>query len=164
MFVHDSWMSIFFKLFNFAALVALIVFIYRRYIYSGVIQGIAEEKQQEEGMQRQVVILDQKGKELTQAAINQEHETRFLLNRALQWQEVFKLEHEKKKHEHKVLCDSARSRKKLQMKTLETEQMRAIVVPESLEKAHGTLVETFADKKRGREYLEALLTTLKQSL
>jgi hypothetical protein len=164
MFAHESWMNIFFKLLNFVALFGLLAFIFRRYLLGGIQQEILQEKQQEEGMATRIVTLEQKGKELAQDAIRQEHDTRFLLDRAQQWQATFVLEQEKRRHEQQVMYDAARAKKQQQLRAMASDKLMETVVPQAIEKARGKLVEQFLDEERGREYLQVLLASMKKSL
>jgi len=164
MFTNESWMNIFFKFLNFGALIALLVFIFRRYILPGVVQEIAQEKQQEIGMRTQVIVLDEKGKELASAAISQEHETRVLLDRAQQWQAVFMLEQEKQKHAQQVLYNAALVRKQQQVQAVESEKLMKLVLPQVVEQTRCKLIEVFDNEARGHEYVHDLLAAIKKSL
>lgn len=164
MFAYEQLINIFFKLLNFGALMALLVFLFRRYILTSVVQEIAVERREEEGKYKQVVNLDKKGKELAIVALSQEHEMRVLLDRAQQWRAVVELEQEKLRHTQQMYYDAAFVQQEKQRQAAETERVMKIVVPQAVQAAQGSLITMFADEKRGRDYLQALLAAMKKSL
>ncbi len=159
-----GWTNFFFKLLNLCALFALFFYIFKQYILDGVRGNIIKEKQAEEAAQTKVLILEQKGKELVHATFTQEQYTRYLLEKADQWRQRSEFEHEKSQHELQLLRAATLTRTEQQAKTIETERLLKIVIPQAVTEARDTLQTMYEDQKKGAAYLQNLIVFMKKSL
>jgi len=125
---------------------------------------VLKEKQTEEGMQTKVLILEQKGKELVHATFTQEQYARYLLDKADQWRQMSELTREKKENEFQLLRTSTVARTQKQAKTIETERLMKLVIPEAIKEAQATLIAKYKDEQQGAAYVQNLLVHMKKSL
>jgi len=154
---------IFFKLLNFAALLALFTFVYRKYIRSTIVQGIQGEKEAESLLNERIITLSQKGHNLNDDISSQEKLCRSLLEKADRWRSVTEREYENRRLKLQEYEKNMRNLVEKRTKVLEQQRINARMVPKVVHYLDKEVDAIFSDKQRVHEYTNILIQGMRKS-
>ncbi len=159
----ESLVTIIFKLLNFAALLGLGFFIFKRYFQNDIIETIENTQLEEINLNTRISELGMRGSELSREIIDQEKLCDYLKDRTDQWNEAFKKDVEYRRQCQKVLDEHMAERTDKQINSILQERMRRAILPEALKQVHSQLVESFESKSQGKEFVQNILDYMKKS-
>ena len=160
----ESVVTILFRLLNFAALVGLFAFIFKKYFKKEIEESIEHDHLEEINQQTRKREIEQRGSELSEEITKQQKLCEHLAARTNQWKVAFEKEVKQKKQEQHVLRNLAKERAEQQAKTIVYERTVQSVLPKALDKARNKLKESFAASEHGREFVKGIIVHMKKSL
>lgn len=159
----ESIITILFRLLNFAALMGLFAFIFKKYMQEGIEKSIEQERLDEIHVNNHIIEVDHRSSQLSQELVDQEKLCRQLLERTNQWRSAFNEDMHKKQREQQVLQLQVLDRAKRQAKTITHERMAQAVLPKAIEEARMHLIETFAHAEKNKAFVLDIVHHIKKS-
>lgn len=156
--------TIIFRLLNFAALIGLFIYIYKKYFQNEIEASIEHDRLAEINLNTRIDEMQQRNAELSKEIITQEKLCEYLNERTSQWKVAFQKNTKQRQTEQQARTKKAVERAKQQVKTIEYERMVQSVLPKALERAHNQLKKSFDQKAHGKAFVQDILSYMKKSL
>ena len=153
-----------FKFLNFAALMGLFVFIFKKYFRSDIEAAIEHEHLVEVNLNTRISEMEHRSSELSEDIIKQKKLCEYLIARTAEWKVAFEKDVEQRRHEQKELQKQAAKRAEQQVQTIAHERMIKSVLPKALEYAHNQLTESFKSPAQGKGFVQDILNHMEKSL
>lgn len=160
----ESFTNILFRLLNFAALMGLFAFIFKKYMYHDIEESIKHDQLEEININTRISEIDHRGSELSEEIIKQEKLCKHLVTRADQWNSAFEKEVKEKQNEQQALHKKIVVRAELQAQTIANERMIHAVLPKAIETARNKLTQSFASETKSNEFVQGIIAHMKKSL
>ncbi len=158
----ETIVSIFFRIINLAALLALSGYIFKKYFLADVHADIISEREREVILEENIRDLEQRGKKLEHDAVAQEQLCQKLLSKAASWHAVFDRDRERRRNEEHLVYTIAEERAQRQARALEREKAFKTIVPHALELAQKRLEKTYSGQERGGAFIEDIVAHMRQ--
>lgn len=159
----ESPVSIIFRLINFAALIGLAVFIFKRYFLADITEKIHLEEVEKDTLRHQIGQLDQQGNILCHEIVEQEELCKKLAQKVSQWHQIFNHELEQARKENMVLRVKSAERAERQKKFIEHEQLMNAVFPQAIEQIQSQLIKEFSAADRNKTFVIDVIDHMKKS-
>lgn len=156
-----SFMTIFFRLFNFALLMAVFYYIFKKYIKHQAEEKINQKESLLKGLKEQGYMLEGKGHNLELRMKFQEDKMQKLKERIQEWNQAVKIEQEKRKEENARLFQAIAQRMHHKNEEIKKTYLKSIIIPQVVNAVRTDLHKEFADQEKGKNYLQELFTHLK---
>ena len=124
--------TIIFRLLNFAALIGLFIYIYKKYFQNEIEASIEHDRLAEINLNTRIDEMQQRNAELSEEIITQEKLCEYLNERTSQWKVAFKKILNKDKLNNKQVTKKAAERAKQQAKTIAYERMVQVSTSKSI--------------------------------
>jgi hypothetical protein len=158
----ESLTTIFFRLLNFAALMWLFVYIFKKYMQKDIEESIEHDRLEEINVNAQISEGGQRSSELSDKIINQEKLCIYLVTRADQWKIAFEKEVQEKHCAQQVLQQQVIERAKLQAQAITQQRVIQTVLPHAVKQAREQLAYSFADDAKSKEFVQAIITHMEK--
>ena len=156
--------SIIFRLLNFAALIGLFIYIYKKYLQNDIEASIEHDRLAEINLNTRIDEMQQRSSELSEEIIKQEKLCTYLNERTAQWKVAFEKDMKERQAEQQAIHKQTVNRAHQQIKTIEYERMAQAILPKALERARNQLKKSFDQKAHGKAFVGDILSHMKKSL
>jgi hypothetical protein len=157
MFINESIVAILFRLINFVALIAVAVFIYRKYIKCDLLCMIAEQKASHEHLYEQQLSFEQQQVALDTLLKEEAVLCKNFRIKIDEWKKAITLEHEMTQKAHAQELVAAQERAATIAANREQEKMRTRVTQEVAANLQRNLSHYFKDTPKNSDYLDAIV-------
>ncbi|MCA9770484.1 hypothetical protein KC460_03900 [Candidatus Dependentiae bacterium] len=164
MLVVSDIVAVFFRLANFAMLIALCVYLFKKYIYQSLRDQIAQKCVFIRGLENKMTALERQKDELHVQIVQQQTKCKKLMQDIAVWQQAVIHEQEKAEKERQASADEQSKRVAVQTAYLEAERLRGVVLPQAIGNAQKQLHILFQESDAGRIFTKDILTQLQQSV
>lgn len=157
------WTTIIFKFLNFAALIALALYIFKKYFLHDIKEKISDKDKYEADLTHEIITLESSGSNLSDQIIKQEKLCQYLIDKTNQWNAVFQqdlktqLEHKNKISQQ--MCD----RTERQSQALSQERVMTHVLPQAVNKALENLKQIYRQSEQNTIFVHAIIEHIKKS-
>jgi hypothetical protein len=159
----ESITTVLFRLLNFAALMGLFAFLFKKYMQKGIEQSIEQERLDEINMNNHIIEVDHCSSDLSIKISNQEKLCRHLIKQADQWKVVFDKELREKKHQQHTMQLQLVDRAKRQAQAIAHERMIQAILPQALAQAQEQLEASFAHESKSKAFVTDIIRHIKKS-
>lgn len=156
--------AIFFRLLNFALLIGVLIYIYKKYIHASLQQAVRQKQIHKEGLQHKENTLQE---EWHQLAVHQQAADAYiaqLKERIAVWQQYIQEQQQRREREHQQQCLKQKERIAVQHSYIQSEQLKRLVVPEAVEQATKELQKQFASPEAQRQFIASITQNLQRTL
>jgi hypothetical protein len=152
----------FFKLLNFAVLIGLGYYLYRKYIKARAEERISEKEALVKGLEEQGYFLEGRFHALQERKNQEIIKTNTLKRKVEDWAVRVSNEQTKKKKEFEQYHVAALQALTIKNSYLENKKKLSIILPQALDNAKKALQKDFAQTGDGQQYVHALVQKLKK--
>jgi len=157
MFADQTAVMIFFRILNFAVLIAVGWYVGKKYIISMVQTKIAERQSRLKNLGQEYVQLKLKQRSLDQYMMEQEKLTQALISKAQRWKLLVDEYHVRRQAEGLQLKKEVERRMTVRTEQAAFMALQHEVVPRALMQAEQELTAYFSQEKHGRLFIDALV-------
>lgn len=157
MFINESIVAILFRLINFAALIAVAIFLYKKYIKCDLLCMIAEKKSSHEHLCEQQLSFEQQQAALDTLLKKEAVLCKNFRTKIDEWKKTITLEHEMAQKMHAQELVAAQERAATIAANREQEKIRAVVTHEVAANLQKNLSRYFKDASKNSDYLNAIV-------
>ncbi len=156
MFAGETWLSFIFRLLNFAFLILLFVYLFKRYGLPIIRRAVEEQKKLLHDLELHKATLGAQEQYLEQAISEQESMTKDLGNKIERWHEAYMLQQQKYYEEQNVIAVKNKKRRELQHHYRTLEYVRGSVMAQALQRATLELRQRY-EGSHGEEFVNDLI-------
>lgn len=160
----ESIITIVFRLLNFAALIGLFVFLYRRYFKHEIEQDIERERLDQINIHETIKQLDIRSQELTGTIIDQENLCKQLIVRTTEWKQAWDKDAIKQYDDKQLLERKTLERAQKQQAMIKERKIAQDVLSQAIEHARQELIAHFAQPKNGQLFIVDILAMMEKSI
>lgn len=160
----ESFITILFRLLNFAALIALFAYIFKKYMRHDIEQAIEHHRLEETNITNQIEENTLHGSKLSEEIRQQENLCQHLIARANQWKLAFGQEQQKKQLEIHAIQQKCLERIQRQARAIERERIIQAVLPKAVEKAQAQLMQSFTQENKNRQFIDDIIAHMKKGI
>ncbi len=161
--LHESWVSIAFRLINFGVLIGLAYYLYKRYFKNRIDDKMTQKEALLKGLEEQGYFLEGKAHDLEIQLKEQEYRGNRLKEKMREWADaVAQLQH-KHQEEQRLYATQAASRVIKKNKLLEQKVLHKEVLPGVLAQAQTELMKQFANDAQSKRYVHDIIQRLSGS-
>ena len=161
--IHDV-SFVFFRMLNFAALVALGVYVFYKYMLNGIQQKIAQQQAMRENKLRQKQLLHEENEKIKQSIQVQAQMGEDLLDKVAQWSVQVEKERVANKKYRDELRIQQEKKHERQREQRELYALKKLVMPGAIEQARKELIHQFAVENKSENYLNSLIAKMDTSI
>ncbi len=161
--IHDV-SFVFFRMLNFAALVALGVYVFYKYMLNGIQQKIAQQQAMRENKLRQKQLLHEENEKIKQSIQVQAQMGEDLLDKVAQWSVQVEKERVANKKYRDELRIQQEKKHERQREQRELYALKKLVMPGAIEQARKELIHQFAVENKSENYLNSLMAIINKSI
>ncbi len=161
--LHESWVSIAFRFINFAVLIGLAYYLYKRYFKNRIDDKMTQKEAVLKGLEEQGYFLEGKAHDLEMQLKEQEYRGSLLKVKMQDWTEaVAQLQH-KHQEEQRLYATQAAARVMKKNRLLEQKVLQKEVLPGVLANAQTELIKKFANDAVSKRYVHDIIQRLSGS-
>ena len=160
----ESIITIIFRILNFAALIGLFAFMFKKYFRKEIETSIENDRLAEINLHTRIIEIEHRGSELSEEIIKQEKLCQHLVARTDQWKVAFEKDIKLRQLEQQALRKLMAERAERQAKSIAYERVIQAVLPTALERARTRLAKSFANPADGKEFVQTILNHMKKSI
>lgn len=157
---NDSYITILFKLLNFAALIALFVYIFKKYFLKEIESGISQECKHKSDLEQTIVTLQETSLKLSDNLDNQEKLCHYLNQQLEKWKSAFEKDFKAQQEQKNRVYQEIFKKTEKQARYIAQEHIIHTVVPEALEKARAYLNSSFSSPQQSAAYVGDIIKQL----
>ena len=162
MFESITFISVIFRLINFAILIALFTYLFKRYALETLKESMAGEQEALSALQQNKEQLTLSSRLATQSLADQEQLCIVLARKVDAWQAVCNHELAQRQQEKERLLQQLIAKNQEQSDNVAFDSVQRHVLPIVLVKAKAQLQTMFESEEKGRVYIEQLVEQLKK--
>ncbi len=151
---------IFFRLFNFAILVGLGYYLFKKYARNAIDEAITQKEMLLKGLEEQGYFLEGKVHTLDMRLEFQEKKNADLKQKIDEWGRYIFTQNNKRQEEFRLNVMRMGQRVIIKNEYLEKQLLRKKVIPQAIAHAKDILTQEFADGARAQNYVHAVVTYL----
>lgn len=160
----ESLVTIIFRILNFAALMGLFAFIFKKYFRKDIEASIENDRLTEINLNTRISEIEHRSSELSESIIKQEKLCQHLVARTSEWKLAFEKDVKLRQQEQQTLHKRSRERAERQAKTIAHERLVQAVLPKALEAARNKLKKSFETSAHSKEFVQGILAHMKKSV
>lgn len=161
--LHElSFLTLFFRLFNFALLFAIFYYLFKKYIKNQTEEKINQKESLLKGLEEQGYMLEGKQQELEIRHAAQEEKSVLLKGRLADWKKVIEREQQKNKEEFSLQMKAIAARVLEKNEHIKQDQFHKLVAPQVIELMRERLIKKFSDSQQASHYVHALVARLEE--
>lgn len=161
--LHESWMSILFRLVNFAVIAGLAYYLYKRYFKNRIDDKMTHKEVLLKGLEEQGYFLEGKAHDLDMR-IKEQEMTGDLLNQKMQdWNDAVIQEQHKQLEQLRIYAAQAHERVQKKNELLVRQIMQKEVLPQALQEAQKELQQQFANPRESKQFVQDIVVRLQGS-
>lgn len=158
--LHESWMSIFFRLVNFVVIISLATYIYKRYFKNRVDEKMTYKEVLLKGLEEQGYFLEGKAHDLDMRLKEQEMTGDLLKQKVHDWNEAVILEQHKQRDAYASYAALAAEHMQKKNELLAHHVIQKEVFPHALVLAQKELQQKFAGPDTSKQFVHTIITRL----
>lgn len=158
--LHESFISIFFRVINFVVILGLAYYLYKRYFKNRIDDKMTQKEALLKGLEEQGYFLEGKAHDF-EMQLKEQEVTGHLLKQKLQdWNEAVQQDHHKRDQEQYLYAAQANERVQEKNKILAQHALQKAVLPDVLEQTHNELKKQFSASSHSKKYVHDIIQRL----
>ncbi len=162
MFEHETILSLIFLVLNFGVLIALGIYLFKRYGLAGIKERIRSEEESLQRLHERKEQLGYDNRMLTEQLVLQDVECVDLGNKIERWHSAYEREQHARYQELAILKERVTKKIEMQEQTVALDFLTKKVVPKAIEEATVKLGQQFASPQEGRQFLTQLIAYMER--
>jgi hypothetical protein len=162
MFTEYPLVYVFFRFLNASIIVALVVYLFKRYVVDMIKEQMREKELQTKNNVEQQKVLAQEEEMVRQRAQEQELFAQRLEKNLQTWRTYFDAQALKQAQEKGIIREKLAQKSALQQKHFVADTVADAVLVRASEQAHKELQKEFADEHKGKAYVHDIVAYLKK--
>ncbi len=154
-------LTIIFRLINFGALIALSVYLFKRYALPSFKLKIHEKQARLDDLNAQHTLLARDDRLLERALIDDRKHQEYLTQRVMAWKAKIARDRERFIQERQKRSELLQKRTALQDEYVQKNRLRELILPAALEQARGQLISQYNEPRAQKEFINRVITTLR---
>lgn len=163
MLITGSVVAFVFRLINLAALIAVLVYLVRKYGLPELNKALAEQEQAVTDIKQQTQDLHTHAHKLDADLSAQEQLANELIRKVHAWKTQFEAQTVQHEQERERLIESAHQKAAIQQQTIRQLHLQNKVLPVAIEHAQKTLEQQFSSDQAGKQYIKSVINALERS-
>ena len=155
-----SFMTVFFRIFNFVLLIGIFYYLFNKYVKSSLEEKMNQKESLVKGLEEQGYMLEGKQHELEMRLTEQERKNAQLQERIGEWQTAVQNEHKKNEIEYAARVQTMNTRINYKNEQIKQDRLTKKVVPLTLQRARAALQQKFSNQAIGHRFIENLIAKL----
>lgn len=160
----NSFLTIFFRIVNSAALLWLGCFLFKKYVKNKIEEKITQKETVFKGLEEQGYFLEGKAHNLQTHSITQEKKITYLKQKISDWNTLIQIQEAKKEEENKLFRTHALKRIEIQYHNRLARFKQLEIVPQVIATAQIKLQEEFSDSTRNYAFTQDIVRYLNQEI
>lgn len=161
--LYESWVTSAFRVINFAVLVGLAYYLYKRYFKNRIDDKMTQKEALLKGLEEQGYFLEGKAHDLEMQLKEQEITGNRLKEKMQDWTDAVTQEHHKYQEEQRIFAAKAAARVQKKNELLAQQVLQKEILPPVLTKAHNELVKQFDNGVESKQYVHTIIQRLSGS-
>jgi hypothetical protein len=161
--LNETFITVFFRLVNFVALIGLVIFAFKKYFRASVQEAIENKKLKEINIGNHIRELEHRSKNLSDDIVHQEQLCEYLIDRTTRWQQVFEEHAKQRLQEQKNLALQVRIKAEQQVENLAKERALRAVLPMAIEQTTARLKELYANPAHNERFVNGIVEFMQKS-
>lgn len=161
--LHESIISIFFRVINFAVILGLAYYLYKRYFKNRIDDKMTQKEALLKGLEEQGYFLEGKAHDFEMQLKEQEITGNLLKQKLQDWNEAVAKDHHKRDQEQRLYAAQTNERVQEKNKILAQHALQKEVLPDVLEQARHELKKKFSASSHSKKYVHDIIQRLQGS-
>lgn len=161
--LHESFISIFFRVINFVVILGLAYYLYKRYFKNRIDDKMTQKEALLKGLEEQGYFLEGKAHDFEMQLKEQEVTGNLLKQKLQDWNEAVQQDHHKRDQEQRLYADQANERVQEKNKILAQHALQKAVLPDVLEQTRNELKIQFSASSHSKKYVHDIIQRLQGS-
>jgi len=153
--------GVLFRLINFGVFIALLVYLFRRYVLTGIAARYAQQLLERKTLANRSTLLRKQKRELTATIEDDTWRCDQLKKQIAAWKRVVDKQDEERAKKFEVQLQEMRKRVTEQDKKLAIDTARRAILPETLETLQRELTQEFTSDAQQKEYLRKIFSSMR---
>lgn len=158
--LHDSFISILFRLINFAVILGLAYYLYRRYFKNRIDDKMTQKEALLKGLEEQGYFLEGKAHDFEMQLKEQEITGNLLKQKLHDWNEAVEQDNHKRDQEQRLYAAQINERVQKKNKILAQHVLQKEVLPDALSQAGNELKKQFSAPSDSKKYVHDIIQRL----
>lgn len=159
-----SYLSIFFRLFNFVIIIYIFVYLFKKYLKDGLYKEIKDRIQYLKNLNDEKVVLIKNMEQLDIEIIEQNKLTKELINKLNRWKLVLNDDQEKKIKKLDSIKIDIQNKQLIRNDSLSKKIVYSLVIPEIVKENQIEILQEFSNNKESIKYEKEIIEFIKKSL
>ena len=159
-----SYLSLFFRLFNFIIIIYIFVYLFKKYIKEGIYKEIKDRIQYLKNLNDEKALLVKNMQQLDIEIIEQNKITKELLNKLDQWKLVLKDKQEQKIKKLEFIKNDIQNKQILRNNSLSKKIAFSLVIPQIVKENKIEILQKFSNNEETGKYQKEIIEFIKKSL
>ncbi len=154
--------SIFFRFANFAVLVAVGYYAYRKYLKGPLDEKVSQKEAVLKGLEEQGYFLEGRAQDLDEQRTMQERHTALLMQKVDEWHDAVIAERNRVHEENRIFANRSIERMTIKNTYVAQHELQMRIAPIVVHDAKERLQKQFSDKALGAHYVHDVMNILKR--
>jgi hypothetical protein len=155
--LHDSLITIFFRLLNAAVLIGIGFYLFKKYIKVQTDEKITQQEALINGLEEQGYFLEGKAHKLARTLHQQEKNVELMQHKIDEWGHAVAAQSRKIEYEQEIYATHRMQRALIKNNIINNRYSRAHIIPETIALLQHDLQEKFSNPSAGQAYTDALI-------